>query len=549
MNMIPKYKVMYVAILICAWLGIHLRHAEAADANSRGRATKIVGEPYALKGNRLVFTNWHFIRSGSIRWHDVSDKHAGTGGSLDRWAGHMVRQDHPWGIRITAEPAGHMGPLVKSKYPWEVHGVSLETIIQDEGKYKAWGMCFVSHEKVHFCYLISDDAIHWERPTLGMVEFEGSRDNNIMNIDRGTVFKDPVAPPDERYKWVCSQNISPQEVEAFQQKYPEGWDWKGIRASGVARAVRGAVSPDGIKWSMLPEALSIEFSDATIQTCYDRHLGKYVMYTRNYLVSPRAEDYPLPEDPEEAWGWPSRRSIGRSETTDFRHFPASEVIIEPGPDMAPSDVFYNNARTTIPGAPELHLMFPTIYHIATDTSDIAMASSADGKVWHFLPGSPIAHTQPFGQWNGGSIFSRTQLIELPDGTFALPYVTGMFPHKYPRGQEHYNTGYATWPKGRIVAVEAPAKGEFTTVKFIPPGRTMLINAVTDRAGQILVEVASPDGQTLPGRSFNEAIPIVGDQYRTPVTWRDGNLLTSNPGEPVQLRFRMEYAKLYGLDFE
>jgi hypothetical protein len=78
---------------------------------------------------------------------------------------------------------------------------------------------------------------------------------------------------------------------------------------------------------------------------------------------------------------------------------------------------------------------------------------------------------------------------------------------------------------------------------------MLINAVTDRAGQILVEVASPDGQTLPGRSFNEAIPIVGDQYRTPVTWRDGNLLTSNPGEPVQLRFRMEYANLYGLDFE
>ena len=32
------------------------------------------------------------------------------------------------------------------------------------------------------------------------------------------------------------------------------------------------------------------------------------------------------------------RAIGRSETTDFRRFPVSQMILEPTPDMRPADV-------------------------------------------------------------------------------------------------------------------------------------------------------------------------------------------------------------------
>ena len=31
------------------------------------------------------------------------------------------------------------------------------------------------------CVLESSDGIHWERPNLGVVEFETSKDNNIIN--------------------------------------------------------------------------------------------------------------------------------------------------------------------------------------------------------------------------------------------------------------------------------------------------------------------------------------------------------------------------------
>ena len=36
----------------------------------------------------------------------------------------------------------------------------------------------------HVCVIESTDGIHWERPNLGLVEFEGSRDNNIVNWPR-----------------------------------------------------------------------------------------------------------------------------------------------------------------------------------------------------------------------------------------------------------------------------------------------------------------------------------------------------------------------------
>jgi hypothetical protein len=107
-----------------------------------------------------------------------------------------------------------------------------------------------------------------------------------------------------------------------------------------------------------------------------------------------------------------------------------------------------------------------------------------------------------------------------------------------------NTGYAIWPKGRIVALEALEQGEFTTLPIdTKGGRKLLINVLTERVGSILVEV---DG--IPGRSFAEADPIIGDQYRKVVTWKGEDYLGYEQGKPIVLRFRMKQAKLFGLDF-
>jgi hypothetical protein len=147
------------------------------------------------------------------------------------------------------------------------------------------------------------------------------------------------------------------------------------------------------------------------------------------------------------------------------------------------------------------------------------------------------------------VFAFPSLVELSDGSWALPYSGYCYPHKFPRGAWGFDVGFAVWPKGRLVALEAPDKGEFTTVAFIPPGRKVLINALTQPSGSIVVEVCDLQGKTIPGRSFDDAVPIVGDQYRTTLSWKGADDLGVGDAQPVMLRFQMQQASLFGLDFE
>jgi hypothetical protein len=272
------------------------------------------------------------------------------------------------------------------------------------------------------------------------------------------------------------------------------------------------------------------------------------MFTRGQYAGPRADNEPKPEG--RMHDFLARRAVGRTESEDFRAFPLSEVILQSSADMLPTDTYYTNCKTTIPGAPDHHLLFPAIYHQADDTTSIELFSSHDTKQWSKLPGGPVLkRAETFGAWDGGCIFAFPSLVELPDGTWALPYTGYVYPHKYPRGAWAYDVGLATWPKGRLIALEAPEQGAFTTAAFIPPGKKILMNAVTDRTGSIAVEACDLHGKPLPGRTFDDATPIVGDQYRSQLNWKGGDDTGVEAGKAIMLRVRMNKAKLYGLDFE
>jgi hypothetical protein len=218
--------------------------------------------------------------------------------------------------------------------------------------------------------------------------------------------------------------------------------------------------------------------------------------------------------------------------------------------LPPTDTYYTNCFTTIPGAPDQRVLFPARYHQADDTTSIDFFASDDTQIWHRVPGGPVLETTPeFGKWDGGCVFATPNLIELPDGDWALPYTGFNYPHKYPRVTWQYDVGLAVWPKGRLVGIAAKDRGHFSTVAVVAPGTKLRINAVTQRAGSILVEAAGLDGKPLPGRSFDDAVPIVGDQHRTLVKWKGADTHGIEPGKPIVLRFRMDKAKIYALDFE
>ena len=73
--------------------------------------------------------------------------------------------------------------------------------------------------------------------------------------------------------------------------------------------------------------------------------------------------------------------------------------------------------------------------------------------------------------------------------------------------------------------------------------------MTRRGGSIQIEACDIHRQPLPGRTLADCRPIIGDQYKTPVTWTGGDDLGIGPGEAVVLRFKLDQAKIFALDFE
>ncbi len=510
------------------------------------------GEPYTLSGSRLAFTNWYYVRPCWFGWYDDTGKCVSVGGPQGPTEARFGRSDDPYGINIVAHAAQRVGPIMPVERRWEEGGIGIGTILQDNGIYRAWGSTgwgdLKERGKNYFLYFESTDGYHWTRPNCGIVEEEGNTNNNILGGFGGTVFIDPSAPANERYKWISEAHFPQDVYEEYVRRRPDAVDPRSNRTDAkLFLGVRGAVSPDGIHWDVIRQPLVMHHSDTQNICYYDTRLKKYVAYMREFVAGPQA---PLEGHPPQPSHWISvgRRAIARAETDDFRNFPIGELIVETPPWMSFSEVLYTNCRTTIPGAPDVPVMFPTVWDQSTDSTWVSLATSHDGAVWNFIPETKVLDTGPFGQFDGGTLFAGPNLIELPNGDFALPYTGYNVPHKYPRQKAERAPGYALWPKGRLLGIEAKERGAFSTVAVVAPKTRLTINALTRRAGSVRVEVADLQGKVIPGREFDSCVPVFGDCHRTPIRWKNHDDIGTAPDQPVILRFRIEQGSVYFVDF-
>ena len=125
--------------------------------------------------------------------------------------------------KVLNRPRKHAaGPVLKPERKWEGNFLAVSSVIydQEEGLFKMWyvpnlitaqqppgrlenyeNLLRASNYKEELdltCYAISRDGIHWERPELGRVDFEGSRRNNIFSGEsvrsKGALYSAGQAP-------------------------------------------------------------------------------------------------------------------------------------------------------------------------------------------------------------------------------------------------------------------------------------------------------------------------------------------------------------------
>ena len=405
--------------------------------------------------------------------------------------------------------------------PWEGPYSYDPVIIREDGRYRLWYRgCGTVWEEQCTAYAESEDGMHWQRPSLGIFEFEGSGDNNIVLQGKDAiavcVFKDanPAAPDAECYKAI------------------------GIGAKVDGRqTLRAFTSPDGLHWQVLdrdPIFIAPDdpwpIFDSHNVAFWDPLQGCYAIYARGWLP-------------------PGVRSIRRSVSADFRIWSQLEFI-----DLgeAPQEHLYKNACTQYFRAPHIYLMFPKRFvpgrKFEADWQDDGISesvfmSSRDGVHWDrrfmeaFLRPGPDPHN-----WTDRNMYIGVGVVPTSPTELSLYYV------------EHYKHPSMRLRRAALrldgfCSVHAPyAGGEFLTRPLVFDGGELAVNYSTSAVGSLRVEIQDISGRPLDGYGLSDSEEIYGDEIERIVTWRRGADVGALAGRPVRLRFALQDADLYALQF-
>jgi hypothetical protein len=476
--------------------------------------------PLDLGSNKHVFLDWSLIEPG----YGVA------------WGGEPTSWEMPYGVRIAAHPPViDPTPLIVPEHPWESFINVYCTLLDDDGRLRLYYETHVTKEdgatddlKAMLAYAESTDGLTWRKPSLGLLNFRGSTDNNLVfgldaALGRGahgvTVFKDPSAPPDERYKLIHMG-----------------------REEGRYR-VFGAVSPDGLRWQALPQPLLDNYiSDTQTVVRFDERSGRYIGYFRSWTHLAHAP------------GVHGRRAIAYAETEDFRRWPTPETIVVPEVSDAPDVDIYTNGYTLWPGASDAHLMFPAYYVRSRDILEVHMLTSRDGRRWERPWRTPLIGAGEPGTGREGGVYAGCGLITTRAGEWSLPIGPKVWTHN----QSHFAVGRvspdagmlrrAVWRPDGMVSLEADREGQCTSYALQFSGRHLRVNGWTRFGGEIRFELCDPAGAPIVGRSFADCDPVSGDAPAHIVSWRGDADLSALSGAPLRLRIRLKRARLHALQF-
>jgi hypothetical protein len=136
-------------------------------------------------------------------------------------------------------------PLLWADKPWENMSISGGPVIREGNRWRFWYGAFDRSYKRdddgRLCYAESPDGLHWTKPDLGLVEYQGTKHNNILlsgpqvgGFALSYIFIDEGSNAGEKYKMV----------------------WQRFNDKEQAWGVYGGTSADGVHWTLLPKPIS-----------------------------------------------------------------------------------------------------------------------------------------------------------------------------------------------------------------------------------------------------------------------------------------------------
>ena len=497
-----------------------------------------------------------FLVQATAEHHGKKDPPLQIGTRLELFVDdHLIQEMEGVELRLqTPVPAGTVLTLDR---PWEGGSSTYTTVFPDGDGFRMYyrgsareqpfpldtGKEKIPDHNEVTCVAESQDGVHWTRPSLGVHEFGGSRDNNIVWVDEPgehrlsycmAVFKDtnPQTPDSQRYKALggCSYPLVPLVSE-------DGYHWKKLRGEE----------------SLLSEGLHSNAFDALSSAFWDPVREQYTLIFRDMDRGKSPVPGTSLPPPGDVINY-GIRSFKYTSSTDFRSWTYPQWA-----DFGdtPPEHLYTNGVTPYVRAPHIYLALPKRFEPwrrkfdgwTPGVSEGVFLSSRDGVHWdrRFMEAFVRPGRDPFN-WGHRGNMAAVGVLQTAEDELSLYYQRNY-------GMPTAHMERLTLRVDGFVSVHAGVPGgEFVTRPITLEGESLVLNYSTSAAGSIRVEIQDEQGRPIPGFELSGSPLIWGDEIKKSIVWKRPQSQTDRSpfkrlkGAAIRLRFHMKDADLYSLRF-
>lgn len=420
------------------------------------------------------------------------------------------------------------------------------TVLLDDGKYRMWYGGIREPRKggprppwwdwIHYGYAESDDGIQWTRVRVGDVEWNGSKENNIISGLRHSarILKDDGDPdPKRRYKAFYFWNAGELLEIARTGKYGKQYDPReemflmdlftssdGIhfeQHDGEVRFPGGQLKP----LEAIPQSVFRDDADPDPNKRYKAYGFSSLTLRRRgacYMFSP------------DALHW-----------TAHAELPVIDPLVRGTPPVAsgPSGQVHDTVCFPYEG------YYLALYQDQNEPSNmpIELAVSRDAETFrHIEPGSKVIALGEPDAWDAQTILPTTPVIL--DQEIRLYYGGGTERKPPLNGKPLWVAlpGLASLRRDGFTSLQLSGNaqsGSLTTIPFSLPKQATRLHVNVRCPGKSRMRAELIDAKTrkpLPGFSLAECEGISGDHIDTVVTWGGKATL---PGKSMSVRLRVE----------
>ena len=442
--------------------------------------------------------------------------------------------------------------VISHDEPWEGDYIGYHNIINDNGLYR---MYYQGSKKVDpyppykIYYAESHDGINWIKPKLGIREYNGSKENNII-LDNKTdapfasffVYLDenPACPADEKYKGIAISTES---------KFSKN------------RILFCFLSGDGINFRNGWKITDKGSFDSLNTILWDEITQKYMGYARGLHYYDENNNLVCEK-------WEGIRDVRYIESVDFKNWSDPKLL-----DFGDADDYalYTNVVSKYYRANHVFTGFPTRYVERTEwtdtfdkltgvekrherynespryglaLTDCIFMTSRDGYQWKRYD-EAILRPDPEepNNWVYGDCFPAVGMIETPGSYPGTDNEISMYVKKNHWMEVPEDLYRYTMRIDGFVSYHATYKPQVLTTKpFIYDGDELIINFSTSAIGYLYIKIKDEDGNEI------NSYEIFGDKIDRKVGFMDGSP-SQLKSKPVVMEIKMSDADIYSFKFE